>query len=302
MNKETPAAVVIFRPDHSYLEDLLKNIGNGRRIYAFLNGECDQQIGQMLSRISNLQVLQSSDNIGLGAGLNAAMSAALEEGFEAMVLFDQDSSPSPSLIDTLTDRWRALCAAGHRIAALGPALGVPSDRSYKVIKPSLRRALLAPDIAAADFLPTSGSLVATQAWAEIGPFREDYFVGGIDVEWGFRAWSNGYASACLVSVEMVHRWGPPLRGRKIWQPQILRQSDLRTYYYLRNSVDLLRRPYVPVRWRLMNALRLAGQIGLLLLCRRFDWRIRFVLGRAFQDGINRRMGVAPSVTGEDAPR
>lgn len=296
----TPAGVVIFRPCHEHLQGLLAAIGNGRRVYAFLNGSCDSEVHQMLRHSGDVRVLLSPDNVGLGAGLNAVVSASLNDGFDSIVLFDQDSSPSPDLVDILADRWRALCVEGRKVAALGPRLGAPSDQSHKVIKHSLRHGRLASDIVNADFLPTSGSLVSTQAWTEIGPFREDYFVGGIDVEWGFRAWRAGYASACLLGVVMIHRWGSPVHHRASWKPQIIRQSDLRTFYYVRNSVDLLRKRYVPVRWRAKFALRLMGQLGLLILWRLFDRRIRVILGSAIRDGVNGQLGRAPASIEESA--
>ncbi len=296
----TPAAVVIFRPDHSQLSALLFGIGVERRIFAFLNGPPDEQTEQILAQFSNLRQICSSQNIGLGAGLNAVMTTAREEGFATLVLFDQDSIPTPDLINQLVERWQELTAEGHRLAALGPRLGVLSGEGYKAIRYAWRGKNLAPKVAAVDFLPTSGSLVSTQAWETIGPFRADYFIGSIDVEWGFRAWSQGYSSACLLDIEMAHRWGAPVKEPKqSWRPQIVRQTDLRTFYYMRNSIDLLCQSYVPLSWRVRCAIRLIGQIGSLLIWRRFDRRVFNVVGRAVWASAKGRLGAAPDTIGRN---
>ena len=297
----TPAAVVIYRPDHSQLSALLSGIGIERRIFAFLNGPPDEGTERILAQFTNLRQIRSPQNIGLGAGLNAVMSTAREEGFTTLVLFDQDSVPTRELIDQLAEHWRDLTAAGHQLAALGPRLGIPSGQGYKTIRYAWRGKTLAPEVAAVDFLPTSGSLVSIEAWAAIGPFRTDYFIGSIDVEWGFRAWSKGYPSVCLLDVEMAHRWGTPVKEQRHgWRPQIVRQTDLRTFYYVRNSVDLLQQSYIPCRWRLESAIRLIGQLSLLLIWRKLNWRTFNTVGRALWAGATGRLGPASNITGADS--
>ena len=279
---------------------LLSGIGVERRIFAFLNGPLDEGTEEILARYVNLRQIRSPQNIGLGAGLNALMSAAREEGYATLVLFDQDSVPIPDLIDQLAERWRDLTAKGHQLAAVGPRLGVPSGHGYKKIRYAWRGKPLSPGVAAVDFLPTSGSLVSIPAWVAVGPFRADYFIGSIDVEWGFRAWSQGYQSICLLDVEMAHRWGTPVEKLgQGWRPQIVRQSDLRTFYYLRNSVDLLCQSYVPWRLRVESAIRLIGQIGVLLTWRRLNLQTFNVVGRALWSGAKGKLGAAPAKIGKD---
>uniref|UniRef100_UPI002586550B glycosyltransferase family 2 protein n=1 Tax=Acidiphilium sp. TaxID=527 RepID=UPI002586550B len=237
---------------------------------------------------------------GLGAGLNALMSAAREEGFSTLILFDQDSVPTPDLIEKLAERWQDHSAKGHRLAAMGPRLGVPSDQGYKAIRYAWRGKPLSLGVAAVDFLPTSGSLVSIPAWVAVGPFRADYFIGSIDVEWGFRAWSQGYQSICLLDVEMAHRWGTPVEKLgQGWRPQIVRQSDLRTFYYLRNSIDMLRQSYIPWRWRVESAIRMIGQIGVLLIWRKLNWQAFNIVGKALWAGAKGRLGAAPAKIGKD---
>jgi rhamnosyltransferase len=296
----TPAAVVIFRPDHSQLSALFSGIGSERRVFVFLNGPPDEPTAQILARLDNLRLLRAPQNIGLGAGLNAVMSAAREEGFSTIVLFDQDSAPTSDLIDQLAERWHDLSAKGHRLAAVGPRLGVPFDQGYKAIRYAWRGKPISSGAAAVDFLPTSGSLISIPAWVALGPFRADYFIGSIDVEWGFRAWSQGYQSICLLDVEMAHRWGTPVEeAGQGWRPQIVRQSDLRTFYYLRNSIDLLCQPYLPWRRRVESAIRLIGQIGILLMWRKLNWQAFNVIGSALWAGAKGRLGVAPAKIGKD---
>ena len=74
------------------------------------------------------------------------------------------------------------------------------------------------------------------------------FIGGIDVEWCYRAWAKGWACAVADDITMEHRWGEDDRGDKVGS-QFLRQSPDRLYYYLRNAADGLRLSHMPVRWK-----------------------------------------------------
>lgn len=289
------AATVLYRPDPVVLDGLLAPlVAAGLRILIFVNGGVSDDIEDRLKQLPDARLIRSPGNIGLGAGLNAVVEAARAEGYGHIALFDQDSSPDIALLPRLLERFKTL--AGHPIppAVIGPLLVAPENEAFLPPWYSRRPMDGAGALATAvDFLPTSGSLVSIAAWTEIGPFRADYFVDGIDVEWCFRAWSRGYSCILAEDLHMVHRWGhaeePGVR-----RPQILRQSDLRIYFYLRNAAHGLRLPHLPRRWRARVALRLAAQAGVLLSARRFARPTRALVWRALRDGWAGRLGPAPA--------
>lgn len=289
------AATVLYRPDPVVLDGLLAPlVAAGLRIIIFVNGSVGDDIEERLKPLPDARLIRSAANIGLGAGLNAVVEAAQAEGFGHIVLFDQDSSPDIALLPKLLERFKTLAGQPVSPAVIGPLLVAPENEAFLPPWYS-RRARDGADAraAAVDFLPTSGSLVSIAAWAEIGPFRADYFVDGIDVEWCFRAWSQGYSCILAEDLRMVHRWGhaeePGVR-----RPQILRQSDLRIYFYLRNATHGLRLAHLPWRWRARVGLRLAAQAGVLLWSRRFAAATRALVWRALCDGWVGRLGPAPA--------
>ncbi|MCU0732745.1 MAG: hypothetical protein MUE84_14320 [Hyphomonas sp.] len=116
--------------------------------------------------------------MGLGVALNGLMRRAAEDGFDELLLFDQDSSPQPSLPEVLLRSRIHLARRYTRIAGVGPMLAAPTSSDFLPIPYAWRKDF----DSAAHFVPTSGSLVSIAAWRDVGPFREDCFVGGIDVE------------------------------------------------------------------------------------------------------------------------
>jgi len=282
------AATVLYKPDEALVAALLEPLcRDGLPLFVFLNGPVAPEIETRLTG-ARATILRSDVNLGLGHGLNAVTQAAASAGFSFVLLFDQDSTPPPGLAN-------ALVAAFGRIdtpvAALGPKLVAPPGEHY--LAPWLsRRGPAGRDTTPVDFLATSGTLISLAAWREIGSFRADYFIDGIDVEWCFRAWSRGYGCHLAETVEMPHRWGDAT-AQADRKPQILRQPLARSYYYLRNGIASLKLRHMPIAWRLRSALRLCAQAALLLAARPLHGRRWKIVLAALRDGLGSRLGPIP---------
>jgi rhamnosyltransferase len=288
------AATVLYRPDPALLDALLAVLeADGLPLFVFVNGPVEAGVEARLAGLARATLLRSPGNIGLGAGLNAVVEAAQAQGFSHILLFDQDSTPAAGLAAALLAQWPAAERVHGVVAAIGPVLTPPPGESFLPIRYHRRAGLSDAALGAVDFLPTSGTLVSISAWCEVGPFRADYFVDGIDVEWCFRAWSRGQACLLAEQVAMSHRWGhaEDEAGRL---PQILRQSRLRSYYYLRNASHGLRLAHFPFGWKIKATLRLLAQAGLLVMRGGAPLEMLPLVGRAFRDGLGGRLGPAPS--------
>jgi rhamnosyltransferase len=298
--RQIPAGIVVHQPDTEVLERLLSQVASGgRRLFIFVNGPLDAQSDSLLERLTSARVIRSRENIGLGAGLNVIAEAAIAESFSHVLLLDQDSEPSVDLAEQLLARWTAETAKGARLAVVAPLLVPPAQGHYRPIRYSWRSGAGQGPLLPVHFAPTSGSLVCLSAYTVIGPFREDFFIGGIDVEWGFRAWSRGYGSVIARDLRMVHRWGEAASPDAARTPQIMRHSGLRKYYYIRHAVYSLRLPFIPLSWRLRYALGLCSQIGYLAVHGRGMRRTSAVVFAALRDGATGRLGPVPPSLSKD---
>ncbi len=289
-NARVCAGVVLYHPDPTLLARQAEGL-RGRTLFVFANGPVDAEVLAALAP-TELHLIRSEENVGLGRGLNAVTEAAARAGFSHIMLLDQDSEPPPDLLDLLTTRCLALEAQGEKVAVLAPRLVPPSEGFYKPIRYEWRGSARANDLVALDFAPTSGSLVSLAAYAAVGPFREDFFIGGIDVEWGFRSWDRCWGSYLAADLAMTHRWGEVASEGELGKPQILRYAALRNYYYARNVVATARLTHVPVRWRIKSCAILAAQIGLLAL-KGPQGSLKYVCA-GLADGFRNRLGPAPA--------
>jgi rhamnosyltransferase len=285
------AGVVLYNPDPVFLANQMAGLADVA-LFAFLNGPIDPSALAAMRAVKphGIRIIESDRNVGLAQGLNAIAQAAAAAGFRRLLLLDQDSEPPAGMVGHLDRRAAALAGEGRRAALVAPMLVVPPEGGYKPLRYAWRERPQPDGVCAVDFAPTSGSLVDLEALAAIGPFRDDFFIAGIDVEWGFRAWSRGYGSYVDSALAMTHRWGEESGRFGTLLPQIMRSSPLRTYYYARNVVATSKLAHVPMRWRLASGVRLAGQFGLLAATGRGD-ALR-AIGAGVRDGLADRLGQA----------
>jgi rhamnosyltransferase len=86
-------------------------------------------------------------------------------------------------------------------------------------------------------LITAGSLVSLAVYRAIGPFREDFFVDYVDIEFCLRARRAGYHVVQGNAPTIEHSIGRPTRHRLIFRDvHPTNHSPARRYYITRNRI------------------------------------------------------------------
>jgi rhamnosyltransferase len=103
----------------------------------------------------------------------------------------------------------------------------------------------------------SGTLVPVAVWNAPGGMDEALFIDHVDTDWSFRMRSLGYRLHGVPRAAFVHRMGDASRrvwlfGWRVWPLR----SPQRHFFLYRNSVRLMRRPYVPVLWKVWAVAKL----------------------------------------------
>ena len=302
------AGIVSFRPDAELLLALVDTLSRDvERIYLFNNAVLDPALVLVLGDYPTLVAIDAESNLGVGVGLNFIALAASRDGFERLVLFDQDSRAWPGLVGQLSSAYDRLTALRRNPAVIGPRLIGPrpiasrdESRSADASKaPRYRpRRGVPPDgsVIPVDFVPTSGSLFNLRLLRETGLFRADFFIDVIDVEWCFRAWSRGLSCWLAGDVPMEHTVGTgiiPL-GFGLTMPG---QQPFRMYTYIRNTLYAFRLRHMPVRWKMRQALYLPLQILGYARHHGFGRHATQPLRSGLGDGLRGRLGVPPPEAG-----
>lgn len=243
-------------------------------------------------------VIHEGENIGLPAAYNKGVRWASEQGFSHILLLDQDSVAGAGMVAALCRAEGRLRDDGAAVAAVGPQF---TDPKYRDPAPFVRldgwlirkeRCRSGSDgTVLADYLISSGTLIACERLNTVGPMDEDLFIDYVDVEWGLRAAAKGYQCYGVCDARMEHDLGE--RSIALWfrkWREVPVHTPLRHYYLFRNAIALCRRDYIPWRWKLNDLYRLVLKFIFYATITPPRWEHAIMMSRGIRDGLYRRMG------------
>ena len=291
------AIVVTYHPQQVQLANLLTCllpqvghivlIDNG-------SGKATQDQLQELSQSSHISFLPQSDNGGIAKAQNTGIDFALRQGFDYILLMDQDSLPQADTVATLLT---AIIEQQHPTAAVGPCFvdqRTGQQSHFVRFRNGMLRRQPPPinqGIIATDFLIASGMLIPANVLITVGKMDERLFIDHVDTEWCLRAAASGYFLFGVTGAKMLHELGEgSIKLRLFGNRSFPHHNPLRYYYGVRNSLLMLRRNYIPVSWRFALLLRcLVISISSLVFLPRKWLRIK-MMGIGIADGLANRHG------------
>lgn len=270
------AVVVTYNPELEVVGRLLRALNEQACDFVVVDNHSDNARGlwQVLEGMPHArQQLFQTANIGQAAALNLGIAAARALKRPLVLLFDQDSSVPEDFCAGLLRAWdETQSDAPGVVAAVGPRLQdpvsgrrIPFRRFDRLLDRNEHPAEASRQLLHADFLITSGCLIAQEALAKIGPMRADYFIDNVDLEWCFRARSLGFHLYGTDHAVLHHRIGEASTNLLVRKGFVVQHSALRFYYSTRNRLHLRRQPYAPLVWRVKDAIRFMLKTVFLLL-------------------------------------
>jgi GT2 family glycosyltransferase len=200
-----------------------------------------QQSGGAISLILN------SRNQGLATAQNQGITAALDAGYDWVLLMDQDGVPDGNMVSQMLCVARD-CQLPDRIGFLvpvhcdeddGPAAKIYIRRDWGLLgRRSLRKPGETEDRTA--FAMASGCLIPAKRIREIGPMIEDFFIDYIDYDFSFRIRRAGYRIIVVEAAKLQHRLGERVQGQFFGRTTSYREHNAtRRYTIYRNRLRVL---------------------------------------------------------------
>lgn len=262
MDKNICAVIAAYHPDIHVLQQLIRAIRQHVSAIVVVDNTPPTANDAISAAVSETAYIPMGGNKGISRAFNAGADWARRHGCSHVLLMDQDSRPRDGMIEHLSDAEDRLLEQGHKVAAVGPNY---IDPNYHNIRPfsrtekwRVRRYHCQEEGGAAfiqsDFVISSGSLIRVSVLDSVGGFDEKFFIDYVDMEWGLRATSLGYASFGVCNAVLEHQLGEAAITfwfLKTWSVPI--HKTFRHYYCFRNALLLYRRPYVPLVWKLRDA-------------------------------------------------
>ena len=182
----------------------------------------------------------TQENVGSAGGWHRSILHALEHGFDAVWLMDDDGFPDSSALQALSDALEAgvSCASSVVVREDAPdrfvfpfpllnsrGLPVLFGRPRKVLTlAELRSVAKAGQYPFAHFF--NGALISTDAVRKVGNVNRDFFIFGDEVDYFFRLRTFGR----VISVLTALHYHPDVTQRPYTPAKI--------YYYLKNTLIL----------------------------------------------------------------
>lgn len=252
MTDRVVAVIVSYQPACAALSELIARVRSQVEAIVIV----DNTPGAFPCGPPAAELIALGSNRGLAVAQNIGIRRALELNADFVLLLDQDSLPSPTMVVELLEGFHGLVARGIAVAAVGPRLVDAHSGAAQPVVQSRRFGMrVAPfvdgsEVIETEFLIASGSLLPRRVVEEVGLMDESLFIDQIDVEWELRARARGLRLFAIGPATLTHRLG--IGDRRIWCGRfhpVPVHAPWRNYYLFRNSLDVFFRRPAPLAWR-----------------------------------------------------
>lgn len=171
----------------------------------------------------NITYIPLMDNFGIAKALNKGFMIAESQGAEWVLTMDQDSDLPSNMIEAYLSFIRE---TNGKIGLLAPLINMYAGENKKVSNGYMK----------IDEAITSGSLINCKAFNDVGGFKDELFIDGVDFEFCWNLRRHGYSIYQLNNVLMQHQLGDSkeysLFGKHLFY--VTNHNYIRRYYMTRN--------------------------------------------------------------------
>jgi rhamnosyltransferase len=250
--KDVCAIVVTYHPE----PDLPRRLGAiAQQVGAIVivdNGSADAAVTVLRECAADpaVSLVLNSENLGIAGALNMGIQHAAARGYLWALLLDQDSRVEADMVATL-------CAVHEDFRDRGQLAIIGSNfwEKHRDVPRAHKFDSCGAQWDEVEVVITTGSLLSLVAFADIGFFREEFFIDYVDTEYCLRARAKGYRVLKTRRPLMSHSIGAPTQHRLLWmQKWTSNHSADRRYYSARNHTVMLRerRKYPFGSWALVG--------------------------------------------------
>lgn len=190
------------------------------------------------------------ENIGTAGALKLQVEWAIEQGFDFIWIFDQDSKPQKDCLEKLIDCYEMLASSNFPIGIIAP-IPIEPETGYKLHGLNFEGYRLSPvkpecnkkSFYTCDVVIASGSLVNTDAAQTIEVPNTDLFIDAVDWAYCLALRQREFNVVVVNNAFMDHNYASCSTGRLPFLRKdvlIHNYSPMRRYYICRNHTYILK--------------------------------------------------------------
>ncbi|MET1936043.1 glycosyltransferase [Enterococcus faecium] len=232
LKKEFCIGIVSYNPDLDFVEQNIRTASN-YQIYIADNGSTNQkELAGSVGNFKNILLISNNNNLGIAAALNQLCQRAMEEGFEWIVLFDQDSKIRKNLLDGYSVE---LLKPQDMVSIYTPLIKNKQTDEIKKLNLNYHQDSNYDEV---PYCITSGSLTNISDWKKIQGFDEYFFIDYVDYDYCLKIYLSGKKILRVNSMSLDHSIGNT--EKKFWF-NITNHNEIRRYYQVRNMIIYFQR-------------------------------------------------------------
>lgn len=219
------ALTTLYNSDYAVISNMATYISQVDKLYVVDNSQVQNKelVDQIIKNYPQVEYINNGGNKGIAYALNKGSISAIRDKYHYLLMMDDDSQASYNLVENL---YRIYAENSH--ANIG-IVAAQSDNTNRVDKHEVLTAI------------TSGSLLNLNAYEDVGPFCDEFFIDWVDHEYSFRLRANNYKLILNNEAKFEHRLGKYKEKNllKIFPLRWRSHSPDRIYYKFRNSLYTL---------------------------------------------------------------
>ena len=223
--------VILYQPDTAILFDNINTyLPHVNKLLIYDNSEALSPALEKLvheQQSPRIEYVFFGRNEGISRRLNMAADYAMDNGYDYLLMMDQDSSFADGVLPAYLEKIKA-----NTIAKVAQ-FGVNCQPEHTPVEKEPKSVIS---------LITSGSILDLNLFPQVGYFDEKLFIDFVDLEFSYRAVEKGFINLLFTDILLEHRIGYIKMGRSLKNfkltPRLL-HSPVRVYYIVRNGLYLL---------------------------------------------------------------
>jgi rhamnosyltransferase len=223
------AVAILYHPNRNFIENLATYQAVVDKIYVFDNTEKECELKEQILGFSKVEYFYDGVNNAIAQRLNIAAKKAISEGFDWLLMMDQDSK----FVDNSLEYYLK-GIENHSLKASIPVFCLNYLRENKESSPIAQSQAI-------DLFITSGSVLNLSLFPVIGDFDENLFIDFVDTEYSLRCKKLGYKIIQFTNIFLVHQLGTLVKRASIKTLYLKKKlktvySPIRYYYLCKNNL------------------------------------------------------------------
>lgn len=271
--------IIVYNPDSSNLVKKIEQITD----YCIVIVDNSEYASITQNLPQNVTYIPLMKNKGIAYAQNVGIDIANKKGFDYVLFFDQDSDYDNTVVSKLLTDFFVLQKIDDSLGAMGPAV---LEKGNSLMYDHRLEAEDAGFVKT-DRIISSGMMASCPLLKRIGGMKEELFIDYVDSELCWRLQSKGYSIYVDKNIKLYHSIGN--RKIHIGPVSFIFSAPIRYYYQYRNFIFLCFMHYVPLVWKVKNAIRKLFEFFFIPFAMRNITCLKYMV-KGIKDGLFKKTG------------